>query len=127
MSVAEPLIQASLIGEAVDNGPAAIFVADEDGRYIAVNAFACELLGYTRAELLKLTVQEIAPSSDVPASLAELDRSGSLRGTTVLRHKDGSDVTIEWRASRTIAAGMDFFVSVANPIEPAAARSARGA
>ena len=116
MSVAEPLIQATLLGEAVDNGPAAIFVADENGRYIAVNAFACELLGYTRSELLALTVQEIAPDADVSASFAELERSGSLSGTTVLRHKDGSDVTIEWRATRTTAAGMEFFVSVANPL-----------
>lgn len=116
MSVAEPLIQATLLGEAVDNGPAAIFVADENGRYIAVNAFACELLGYTRSELLALTVQEIAPDADVSASFAELERSGSLSGTSVLRRKDGSDVTIEWRAARTTAAGMEFFVSVANPL-----------
>ena len=117
MSVAEPLIQATLLGEAVDNGPAAIFVADENGRYIAVNAFACELLGYSRSELLALTVQELAPDADVQASFAELERSGSLSGTTVLRHRDGSDVTIEWRATRTTAAGMEFFVSVAWPLD----------
>ena len=116
MSVAEPLIQASLIGEAVDNGPAAIFVADEDGRYIAVNAFACDLLGYTRSELLALTVQEIAPGETASERFAELSREGTLSGTTVLRHKDGSDVPIEWRATRTTTAGMEFFVSVAMPV-----------
>jgi PAS domain S-box-containing protein len=116
MSVAEPLIQASLIGEAVDNGPSAIFVADEEGRYIAVNAFACDLLGYTRSELLSLTVQDIAPDSDVARSFAKLQREGALAGTSILRHKDGGDVPIEWRATRTTAAGMEFFVSVANPI-----------
>ena len=116
MSVAEPLIQASLIGEAVDNGPAAIFVADEEGRYIAVNAFACDLLGYSRSELLSLTVQEIAPDAAVASSFAKLQREGALAGTTVLRHHDGRDVAIEWRATRTTAAGMEFFVSVANPI-----------
>jgi PAS domain S-box-containing protein len=116
VSVAEPLIQASLIGEAVDNGPAAIFVADEEGRYIAVNAFACELLGYTRTELLSLTVQDVAPNESVAASFAKLKRDGDLEGTTVLRHKDGGDVTIEWRATRTTAAGMEFFVAVANPV-----------
>ncbi len=116
MSVAEPLIQASLIGEAVDNGPAAIFVADDEGRYIAVNTFACELLGYTRSELLSLTVQDVAPDEAAAASFAKLLRDGVLEGTTVVRHKDGGDVTIEWRATRTTAAGMEFFVAVAIPV-----------
>jgi PAS domain S-box-containing protein len=116
MSVAEPLIQATLIGEAVDNGPLAIFVADENGRYVAVSSFACDLLGYTRSELLELTVHDIAPGEPVAASFEELDRNGLLSGTSVLRHKDGSDVTIEWHASRTTVAGMEFFVSFARPV-----------
>ncbi|MDQ3066110.1 MAG: PAS domain S-box protein [Actinomycetota bacterium] len=116
MSVAEPLIQASLVGEAVDNGPVAIFVADELGRYVAVNALACDLLGYTRSELLKLSVPEIAPTEAVDEQFTQLDRLGRLSGTAVLRHKDGSDVTIEWHAMRTTVAGMEFFVSVALPV-----------
>jgi PAS domain S-box-containing protein len=116
MSVAEPLIQATLIGEAVDNGPLAVFVADEHGRYVAVSSFACELLGYTRSELLELTVHEVAPDDPVAASFEELALEGALSGTTVLRHKDGSDVPIEWHASRTTVAGMEFFVSFARPV-----------
>ena len=116
MSVAEPLIQATLIGEAVDNGPMAIFVADESGRYVAVNTLASDLLGYTRAELLDLTAHDLAPDEPVEANFAQLAHEGSLSGTTVLRHKDGSDVTIEWHASRTTVAGMEFFVSFARPI-----------
>jgi PAS domain S-box-containing protein len=116
MSVADRLIQATLIGEAVDNGPLAIFVADENGRYVAVNTLACELLGYTRAELLELTAHDLAPEEPVAASFAQLAREGSLSGTTVLRHKDGSDVKIEWHASRTTVAGMEFFVSFARPV-----------
>ena len=110
MSVAEPLIQATLIGEAVDNGPFAIFVADDNGRYVAVNTFACDLLGYTRSELLSLTAHDLAPDESVTA------HGRRLSGTAVLRHKDGSDVTIEWRASRTTVAGMEFFVSFASPV-----------
>ncbi len=116
MSVAEPLIQATLIGEAVDNGPSAIFVADENGRYVAVNSFACDLLGYTRSELLELNVRDIAPAAPVDAQFEQLAGQGELSGTTVLRHSDGSDVKIEWHASRTTVAGMEFFVSVANAL-----------
>src|ERR1700751_4179359 len=52
MGGSEPLIQASLRGEAVEHGPAAVFVADEHGRYVAVNQAACKLVGYEREELL---------------------------------------------------------------------------
>ncbi len=116
MSVAEPLIQATLIGEAVDNGPLAIFVADENGRYVAVNTLACDLLGYTRSELLELTAHDLAPEEPVADQFGELERKGSLSGTTVLRHKDGGDVRIEWHASRTTVAGMEFFVSLGRPL-----------
>ena len=60
MGVSEPLIQASLLGEAVENGPVAVFVADEHGQYVAVNQAACLLLGYTREELLGLRVTDVA-------------------------------------------------------------------
>src|SRR5687768_13482437 len=52
VGVAEPLIQATLLAEALENGPVAVFVVGDDLRYIAVNQYACTLLGYTRAELL---------------------------------------------------------------------------
>ena len=52
MSISEPLMQSVLIGEAVEHAPVAILVSDEEGRYVAANEHACELLGYTREELL---------------------------------------------------------------------------
>ena len=45
-AVAHDLVQKSLVGEALDAGPVAIFVAD-DGKYLAVNAYACELSATT--------------------------------------------------------------------------------
>ncbi len=56
MRAAEPLIQTGLVGEALENGPAMVLIADEDMRYVAANVYACEQLGYTRAELLGLRV-----------------------------------------------------------------------
>ena len=46
--VSEPMIQASLLGEAIENAPMAAFVAEENGRYVAVNRAACAMLGYER-------------------------------------------------------------------------------
>ena len=110
------MIQATLIGEAVDNGPYAIFVADDTGRYVAVNTVACDLLGYSRGELLNLTVHELAPTEPVADRFAEIARDRGLTGITDLRHKDGSNVSIEWRATRTTVAGMEFLVSFALPV-----------
>ena len=45
MSVSEPLVQSILLGDAVEHAPVAILVADEEMRYVAVNNYACELLG----------------------------------------------------------------------------------
>ncbi|MEO5331415.1 MAG: PAS domain S-box protein [Magnetococcus sp. YQC-5] len=49
----------------VMNAKDAIFWIDSNARFINVNAEACQSLGYTRAELLSLTLHDIAP--DIPA------------------------------------------------------------
>jgi hypothetical protein len=36
MVVSEPLVHATLLGEALEHGPVAVFVFDEDLRYVAV-------------------------------------------------------------------------------------------
>src|SRR4051794_41474817 len=61
---AEDLLQASLLGDAVDAAPIAVYVGDDDFRYLAVNRAACELLGYTRDELIRLRLGDVVTSSD---------------------------------------------------------------
>jgi len=43
-----------------------IFIADVDGRICEVNLAACQLLGYTRGELLHRNYADLVPESDVP-------------------------------------------------------------
>ena len=112
MGVAEQLIQVGLVGEAVDGGPALVFVADEEMRYIAVNRCACEVLGYTREELLGLTVPEVAREADAPTEYDELLSRGFRHGTAVLTRRDGSTVDFVYRAQKTRVAGLHLFVSV---------------
>jgi PAS domain S-box-containing protein len=109
VSVADDLIQASLLGEAVDGGPAAVFVADENRRYVAVSRTACSLLGYSREELLQLSVDDVA--TGVPGWQEMLEEGTSI-GTTELTCKDGSTVTFTYLAGSTVVAGMPVFVSV---------------
>ena len=63
-----------LLGEAVDTGPRAIFVADEEMRYVAVNAYAARPSATRATELLELRVTDVAarprrPSSSTRCSL----------------------------------------------------------
>jgi PAS domain S-box-containing protein len=109
MGVSEPLIQASILGEAVDHGPTAVFVADEEGRYVAVNLAACALLGYTREELLELRVSDIA---DAQGKWEQMRRDGTLSGVSTLKRKDGSTVDFTFVAGATSVAGMLVYVSL---------------
>ncbi len=113
--VADPLIQQTLLGEAVDTGPAAILVMGEDRKYVAVNETACRLLGYERGELLGLDPAELAPESDVDAQLEQLERTGSLHGRVRLRAKNGELIAFTYRASAATAARMRFWINVAFP------------
>ena len=116
MNVADPMIQASLLGEAVDMGPTPVFVADENRRYVAVNQAACELTGYTREELLGLTVTDVA--DDTEGRWDDMQGSAAITGTADLIRKDGSRVPFTYVAGKTVVAGMPVFVSVGFPGKP---------
>jgi len=45
--------------------PDALFVHDHSGRFIEVNAKACEVLGYTREELLSMYVSDVDQDFDL--------------------------------------------------------------
>jgi PAS domain S-box-containing protein len=119
-NVGQPLVQASLIGEAIDAGPVAVFVADEELRFLAVNGFATSVLGYERDEVLALAVTDLSPDPDVRQRVRDLLKSGArLDGITELRAKDGRLVQFEGRAQRAAIAGMTVFVWAGWPVDDA--------
>jgi PAS domain S-box-containing protein len=115
--VSQPLVQASLLGEAIDGGPVLVFVADEEMRYVAANRYACEVLGYRREELLGLQVTDVVPGSGTDEQYAEFVRDGFMAGTTSLTRKDGSTVRFSYRATTTTVANLDLFVSVGTLVD----------
>lgn len=111
MSSAHATVQSLLLGDAVEHAPAVVVVVDDSGRYLAVNQYTCDLLGYTREELLALDPSEVT-TGPVKQRMSELAAAGELDGETDLKRKDGSTVHVRYRAAETKVSGLDFWVSV---------------
>ena len=108
-------MQTVLLGEAVEHAPVAILVADEEMRYVAANATACELLGYTREELLRLRVTDVANSPDAEGEFEAMMTAGQLAGRTTVVGKDGRRLSLRHRSSETNIAGLTYYVAVLWP------------
>lgn len=56
-----------------DRGQIGMALVSAEGRWLKVNSFVCELLGYSEAELLDKTFQEITHPADVDADSHMVD------------------------------------------------------
>ena len=82
-----------------DATPVPIFVFDVDSlRYLAANEAALQTYGYSREELLEMTVLDIRPAEDVPRlkqRLASLEGANLNTGTGTWRHRKRDGTTFE--------------------------------
>lgn len=80
----------------------ALFLHDLNGRFVEVNEAACQTLGYSRDELLSLTVSDVVQDYDRSA-LDELWRSlmasGPITVNAIHRRRDGTTIPVEGRLS----------------------------
>ena len=73
-----------------ENSLDAIVVADDDGQYIDVNPAACELFGYSREQMLRMCVGDLAtPSAPAADQYGEYLNQGKARGEFVFLRADG--------------------------------------
>jgi PAS domain S-box-containing protein len=100
----------SLFDHALD----AIVLADDQGRYIAVNPAVSELTGYPRDELLGMGPADLAAPGQQPSQVVsrfeDFVHAGTESGTFALRHKDGHVVETEYRAVSNIQPGVHLSV-----------------
>ncbi|MCW4009690.1 MAG: PAS domain S-box protein [Candidatus Bathyarchaeota archaeon] len=81
----------------VENSPVAVFVADSEGQYEYVNDAASKLLGYTRDELLTMSIIQLIFQEDIQAALAkfvEVKETGRSLSEIALKTKSGSPVYV---------------------------------
>jgi PAS domain S-box-containing protein len=79
-----------------------IWLVGADGRLLEVNAAACRMLGYTRSELLELSVPDIEAEESREATRAHIERvliNGSDRFASRHRRKDGTVFPVEISAT----------------------------
>jgi PAS domain S-box-containing protein len=96
----------------VEHASDAIFWLDRDGGFIHANEQACRSLGYTREELLRLHLWDVAPEvtesnwhgSAPGTQITGTQSSGTLQSETQHRRKDGSTFPVEVSA-RSITFG----------------------
>jgi PAS domain S-box-containing protein len=76
-----------------------VVFADAARHYTDASAGACQLLGYSREEFLRLSIDEVSFHEDeVTRRFAEYLKHGEQQGEFVLRHKSGAPVPIRYRA-----------------------------
>ena len=89
--------------------PVAMLVADNRGRYVDANKAAVLLTGYSRAELLRLSVWDLTPVSQQRRGLALwrafLERD-EMSGTYSLRRKSGRVVKARYFAVTNVLPGL---------------------
>ncbi len=82
----------------VDNLKDGVFVETVRGRILDVNAAACRMLGYSREELLEMTVGDLVPpevAAGLPAKIQALTVREGVYVETVNVRKDGTRIPVE--------------------------------
>jgi PAS domain S-box-containing protein len=109
--VASDIVQSTMLGELLENARVGAIAIDE-GRYVAANAYACELVGYAREELIGRRVGELRPNADLQRHITEVAERSRTAGDLTLLHKDGHEVEVSYRIVPTTLAGLDLFIGL---------------
>ncbi len=111
--------ESRLTKSSVDQSNVAIYWIDKNARFEYVNNKACEMLGYSREELLSMHVFDIDPDFPAerwPEHWEELKESGFLIIESHHRKKDGTVFPVEISANYLVFDGKELNCSFARDI-----------
>ncbi len=103
----------------LDQAGEAIYMIDPaDGTFIDVNETACRMLGYSRRELLEMSVEDIEVEKPpwVHADQFEHLRHSSISMESYHRHRDGTTFPVEIAVSVRRYAGRDYLLAISREI-----------
>ena len=100
----------------IDNAPDGVFVSDETGKYLEVNKAICRITGYSKEELLKMSIFDILPKESFKNGLAnfrEVVKTGTSQADFMYRHKYG---TKRWCTVEVVKLAENRFLGFAKDI-----------
>jgi PAS domain S-box-containing protein len=86
----------------VEAAPEGVFVTDDQGHYFDANPAACALVGYSRDELLSMSITDLAPLDSAGEHVSQFEAGNHSCGTDLeisLRRKDGAEIRVALRSS----------------------------
>jgi PAS domain S-box-containing protein len=92
-----------------ENSLDAILLMDDAGNYVDANPSACQLLGYTCDEIVRLNVSDVTPGvgrGRIPELMSHFLAAGTLHGEYTLVCKDGTTREVEYRSVANILPGL---------------------
>ncbi len=109
----------AVLGTALNRSHEGAYLIDSSGGFLYVNDEACRALGYSREELLAMSVPDIAP--DYPArrvapNITRTRDEGPIALETDLRTKDGRLFPVEVTLSAFDYAGKEYHIALARDI-----------
>ncbi len=102
-----------------DSAGDAVFIHDFEGKMIEANQVACNRLGYSRDELLKMTPSDFNPPEQEPLisqRLEELQRQGQIKFETTHVASDGRTIPVEIVSRAIDYRGKGVMISTARDI-----------
>ncbi len=99
----------TLLGDGAEHAEIGMFIYDDDGKYVAINRYAADLLGYDRSELLAHDVGDFTEGG--------IDREVLLRqerreGVRIVNRKDGTRKTVAFVVTPTQVGSFWFYLAV---------------
>lgn len=110
------LISAEGFRTLVENVPDGFFIHDESGRLLDLSERCCAELGYTRAELLQMSILDISDGlarGESPRIWREASAGFSANYRDVTIHRDGTRMPVEVRLTCQMVDGHKLFLGVA--------------
>ena len=103
------IVLASLLGDGAEHAEIGLFIYDDDGKYIAINRFGAQLLGYERSELLAHDVGDFTAGGIDRGLLLRLERR---EGVRLVQRKDGSRIPVAFVVTPTQVGSFWFYLAV---------------
>jgi PAS domain S-box-containing protein len=109
------IVIASLLGDGAEHAEIGLFIYDDDGKYVAINRFGAELLGYDRDELLEHDVGDFTAGGIDRNLLLRLEQR---EGVRIVRLKDGAEKTVAFIVTPTQVGSFWFYLAVVWELAP---------